>query len=88
MNEPLIFYSSSFVIVSILTTFTSSDVLINVTPCVALPRTLISFTFYLIIVPLFVISITSSVSSAILTPTIFPVLGVILYVITPFPPLC
>ena len=44
-------------------------------------------TFILIIVPVSVISITSSSSFAILTPTIFPVFGVILYVTTPFPPL-
>ena len=48
---------------------------------------LISFTFNLIIVPLSVISITSSSSVATLIPTKFPVFGVILYVVTPFPPL-
>ena len=48
---------------------------------------LTSLTLILIIVPEFVINITSSSSFAILIPTIFPVLGVILYVITPLPPL-
>ena len=76
----------SSVIFSKLTTF-PSFVLINVTPCVDLPNTLTSFTFNLIIVPVSVIIMISSSSFTILIPTSSPVFGVILYVITPYPPL-
>ena len=76
----------SSVIFSILTTF-PSFVLIRVTTCVDLHRMLISFKFILIIVPVSVIIIMSSASFTILIPITSPVFGVILYVITPFPPL-
>lgn len=80
-HESRFFYSTSSISgvkVSILTTFPPSLVLIRVTPCVDLPRTLMSFTLSLIIVPVSVINITSSSSVAILAPTSFPVFGVIL----------